>query len=285
MVLITGAAGQIGTALVRHLRSTGHDVLASDCEKAESEDAVCCDLRSDRDVADLFRQHRFSTVIHLAAVLATAFRADPLTGGDVNLSGTMRLLKASIASGVSRFVFGSSASVYGISVRSRCAEAAEPAPYDSYGASKLAIEKILELVPAAYSMETVSLRIARVLGPGAKRTGSPWRSQIFERPSPDCNRLTIPFAPDSKLSVVHVDDLVCMLQTLIEVRSLPNRVYNTPVELIRTDEIKRLAETTNGWQVSTGTSYAGPEIDGARFAQDFGFAIRSLDEHMPTRII
>jgi nucleoside-diphosphate-sugar epimerase len=157
-------------------------------------------------------------------------------------------------------------------------------PDEPYGASKLAIEKILELIPGAYSMETVSLRIARVLGPGAKRTSSPWRSQIFERQRPDLDRLTIPFAPDARLSVVHVDDLARMLRTLVEVQSIPNRIYNSPVELIGADEVKRLAEEVNGWQVSMGMSHGGPEIDGTRFAKDFDFVLRSLHEHMSTPI-
>lgn len=71
-----------------------------------------------------------------------------------------------------------------------------------------------------------------------------------------------------------------MLRIPVEAERLPSRIYNTPVELIRAGEIKRLAEAANGWQVSMGISHAGPEIDGARFTQDFGFVNRSLKEHV-----
>ena len=279
---MTGAAGHVGTTLVRHLRSTGHDVLPSDIGTPAFTETVHCDLRSDRDVGKLFERHRFSAVVHLAAVLPTAFHSDPLNGGAVNLSGTLRLLKAAVDSGVRRFVFGSSASVYGNSQRSLCSETADPSPDESYGASKLAIERILEQIPTAHSMETVSFRIARVLGPGAKNTGSPWRSQIFERPSSTSNRLTISFEPDARLSVIHVEDLARALRMLVEVPNFPCRIYNAPMELVRADEIKRLAESVNGWQVSLGNSHGGPEIDSSRFAQDFQFVALPLKQHLTT---
>lgn len=282
MILVTGAAGQVGMTLVRRLRSAGHDVVPSDIGPSVVAGAFRCDLRSDQDIAQLFEQHRFSPIVHLAAVLPTAFRADPLTGGEVNLSGTMRLLRAAVDSGVPRFVFGSSASVYGNSHRQLCTETLDPSPDEPYGASKLAVEKILELMPAAHSMRTVSLRIARVLGPGAKNTGSPWRSQMFERPSPSSNLLTIPFAPDARLSVIHVEDLARALQILVEAPGLPRGIYNAPVELVRADEIKRLAEEFKGWQVSLGTSHGGPEIDCTRFAEHFEFVAQPLRERLPT---
>jgi nucleoside-diphosphate-sugar epimerase len=282
VVLVTGAAGQVGTTLVRHLRSTGHDVLPSDIRTSLFTEPVHCDLRSDRDVIQLFEKHRFSAIVHLAAVLPTAFRSDPLIGGAVNLSGTLRLLKATVDSSVRRFVFGSSVSVYGNSPRPPCSETADPSPDESYGASKLAIEKILEQVTAAHSMETVSLRIARVLGPGAKNTGSPWRSQIFERPSPSSDRLTISFAPEAKLSVIHVEDLARALRMLIEVPNLPRPIYNAPAELVRADEIKRLAERVNGWQMSLGNLHGGPEIDSTGFIKDFQFVALPVKQYLTT---
>lgn len=279
MILVTGAAGQVGTALVSHLRSAGRDVLPSDFGKFRLPDFAQCDLRSEREVARLFERYRFSTIVHLAAVLPTAFRSDPLTGAEVNLSGTLRLLRAAVDSGVRRFVFGSSASVYGNTDRKVCTETEDPAPDDAYGASKLAVEKILEQISTGRSMETVSLRIARVLGPGARNTGSPWRSQMFEQPPSNANLLAISFAPQSILSVIHVEDLSRALRILVEAPATPCRVYNAPAELMRADEIKQFAEG-KGWKVSLGMSHGGPQIDGTRFAKDFEFAIRPLKDYV-----
>ena len=280
MILVTGADGQVGSVVVRDLRCAGHDVVAADAEEMSVPGSVQCDLRSDEDVAGLFEQHRYSAVVHLAAVLPTAFRSDPLTGGEVNLSATLRLLRACVKSGVHRFVFGSSTSVYGSRARPACSEAADPMPDEPYGAAKLAIERILDAIPSVQPMEKVSLRIARVLGPGVKKSGSVWRSRIFERPDGASNCITIPFAPDAELSIVHVDDLAGMLRILVEARELSASTYNTPVEVLRASEIRQLAEEVHGWHVSMGTRHGGPGVDGARFRRDFGYVARSLREHM-----
>ena len=59
----------------------------------------------------------------------------------------------------------------------------------------------------------VSLRIARVIGPGIKKTASPWRSRIFEAPPRD-DSVQIPYAPEALLSLVHVEDVARMLVML-----------------------------------------------------------------------
>jgi UDP-glucose 4-epimerase len=270
MVLVTGAAGQVGGALSECLRAKGNRVLATDIGS--------CDLRSDADVAALFGQGRFTTVVHLAGVLPTAFRSDPLTGADVNLSGTLRLLRACVDAGVGRFVFGSSASVYGNAMRPPCSETSPPSPDDAYGAAKLAIEMVLEQLGRSGAMNAVSVRIGRVLGPGATKTGSPWRSRMFERSPAQGTPLRIPFAPGAVLSVIHVDDLARVLRTLVEAPSPSSAAYNTPAQHVTAAEIGRVAGS-RGWAVEFGDAHAGPELDGTRFVQEFGFRPQPLEEY------
>lgn len=281
MILLTGAAGQVGRTLVQQLRLAGHSVLPTDIRTCEATDIVPCDLRSPADVTSLFQQGQFSTVVHLAGILPTAFRSDPLTGADVNLSGTLGLLRASLNCGVARFVFGSSSSVYGNSLRPPCSETSAPAPDDPYGAAKLAIEKVLEQLCQLNALEAVSLRIARVLGPGSTSTGSPWRSVLFEHPPRRGSQLAIPFASDAVLSAIHVDDLARALRTLVEAPVLSSNLYNAPVEHVTVGQISKLAEA-RGWQVVLGVSHGGPEVDGTRFCLDFGFTIRPLEEYLPS---
>jgi UDP-glucose 4-epimerase len=138
-----------------------------------SQDAIRCDLRSDLDVTQLFEQHRFSAVVHLAAATnGLSLRSSDWRRGEPFRNDA--LAEGGSKFWVPRFVFGSSASVYGNSARTPCTEIMDPSPDEPYGVSKLAIEKILEQLSAASSVETVSLRIARVLGGGAKNTSSPW---------------------------------------------------------------------------------------------------------------
>jgi nucleoside-diphosphate-sugar epimerase len=141
-------------------------------------------------------------VIHLAGILPTAFQADPLAGADVNLSGCFELMRQAVSSNIKRFVFASSMSVYG-SLSTRCPlNENDPAvPDDAYGASKRTVELIEETFAKKAVIEFVSLRIARVIGLGIKRTASPWRSQIFES-RPQLDSINNPFSPQAALSLV-----------------------------------------------------------------------------------
>lgn len=87
-----------------------------------------------------------------------------------------------------------------------------------------------EALADAHAIEFVSLRIARVIGPGIKKTSSPWRSQIFE-PRSGLDAVRIPFAPEATLSLVHVREVARMLVTLAEAVEMSSSVYNTPVEI------------------------------------------------------
>jgi len=77
-VLVTGASGQIGTRVCDGPRRSGHEVFAVDLNPDTRSEVEACDVRVDRQVARMFECGPMRAVIHLAAVLPTAFRADPL---------------------------------------------------------------------------------------------------------------------------------------------------------------------------------------------------------------
>lgn len=266
MILVTGAAGQVGARLVRQLREAGHHVVGTDLRGAD----VACDLRSNHDVQRLLSGGPFSTVVHLAAMLPTAFRSDPLSGGEINLTAALHLLRAAVACRVSRIVFGSSGSVYGTKERPPCTEETDATPHDPYGAAKLAIEQILEQVASSSQVEAVSVRIARVVGPGATNTASPWRSQMFERPPAGAGPLLIPFAADVRTSVVLVHDLARALQTLVEAPTFRHPIYNAPAETVTGADIQHFAQS-RGWDVRLGSAHGGPLLSGRRFEEEFAF--------------
>ena len=114
-ILVTGACGHIGREVCRVLRAAKRQILRVDVDSNPAEHAVSCDLRSKSDVSRVFQARLIRTVIHLAGVLPGSFQADPLTGADVNLSGSLELMRQAVAVGVKRFVFASSRSVYGTS--------------------------------------------------------------------------------------------------------------------------------------------------------------------------
>jgi nucleoside-diphosphate-sugar epimerase len=133
-------------------------------------------------------------------------------------------------------------------------------------------------------MEFVSLRIARVIGPGIKKTASPWRSWIFE-PLRGDGSIQIPFAPEAMLSLVHVEDVARMLGMLADTTRVHSSVYNTPAELWQTRDLKQLIEESMETRVELGhdQSFAGPTCDGRRFVAEFGFELRGLRQRLSDR--
>lgn len=269
-ILVTGASGHIGSETCRVLRIGGRVILPVDVEPNSARGVIACDLRLKDESSRLFQ------------LLPSAFRSDPLRGAEVNLSSSFELMRQAVNSGVRRFLFASSMSVYGSSPSSYPLTEDDPAtPDEPYGASKRAVELIGETLAVGRAMKFVSLRIARVIGPGIKKTASPWRSRIFE-PLPGGVSIQIPFAPETMLSLVHVEDVARMLFVLVDRPEMGSFIYNTPAELWQARNLKQLIEETVDTRVELGhdRSSVGPTCDGGRFATEFGFELQGLRERL-----
>ena len=284
-ILVTGASGHIGSETCRVLRTGRRVILPIDVQPDAAGGILACDLTLKDELSRLFQLHRIQTVIHLAGLLPSAFRSDPLRGAEVNLTGSFELMRQALNSGVRRFVFASSMSVYGSSPSTHPLTEHDPAtPDEPYGASKRAVELVGETLAVGRAMEFVSLRIARVIGPGIKKTASPWRSRIFEPLRGDA-AIQIPFAPEAMLSLVHVQDVARMLVVLADTNEVCSSVYNTPAELWQARDLKRLIEESVGSPVELGHDRAlgGPTCDGGRFVGKFGFKLQGLRERLSGR--
>jgi len=177
-----------------------------------------------------------------------------------------------VTAGVKRFVFASSMSVYGaLRSESPVTEENPAVPDDPYGASKRVVEVVGETLARARQIEFVSLRIARVVGPGIKKSSSPWRSEIFER-SGGLEAIRISFPPDARLSLVHAEDVGRMLVRLAEAKQARHTIYNTPAEIWEAGRLKDLIERRRGcvW------SWTARAFMAARFAMGRG-SLRSSD--------
>lgn len=281
-ILVTGASGHIGSETCRVLKIGGQRILPVDVELDSAQGVLACDLTLKDELSQLFQLHRIQTVIHLAGLLPSAFRSDALRGAEVNLNGSFELMRQAVNSGVKRFVFASSVSVYGSRPSDHPLTEDDPAtPDEPYGASKRAVELIGETLAVGKAMEFVSLRVARVIGPGIKKTASLWRSQMFERLPVDVS-IQIPFAPEAMLSLVHVEDVARMLFVLAGTTEVSSSVYNTPAELWQARDLKELIEQSVDTRVDLGQnqSSAGPTCDGGRFAGEFGFELQGLRERL-----
>lgn len=171
--LVTGGGGFIGHHLVRRLLADGHEVRVLDNfatgrrERLQDVDVAIVegDLRSYERAHTAVRG--VDTVFHLAALPSVPRSVqDPLSTDAVNIEGTLNVLLASRDEGVRRVIFASSSSVYGASSELPMSEQHQPIPLSPYAVSKLAAESYCRAFFSVYGLETVSLRLFNVFGPG-----------------------------------------------------------------------------------------------------------------------
>lgn len=181
-VLVTGAAGFIGSHLVEALVSRGDEVVGIDNFDPFYPRAVKeRNLRDvgpgpgftflEQDVRDVTAVRAWLTpdtvIVHLAARAGVRpSLADPVGYADMNVTGTAAVLEAARRAGVSRFVLGSSSSVYGDSTPVPFREdAVAVEPLSPYAATKRAAELLLRAVAPIYGFRSVALRFFTVYGP------------------------------------------------------------------------------------------------------------------------
>jgi UDP-glucuronate 4-epimerase len=181
-VLVTGGAGFIGSHLVEKLLADGHTVAILDDFNdyydpqikrenvaAVSKDAPIhhVDLRDNGAVRNLFHGEKFDTIVHLAARAGVRPSIQfPQLYYDTNVNGTLHLLEAARTTGVERFVFASSSSVYGICKTVPFSEDEHLTQTISpYAATKIAGEFLCSTFSHLYKLRVVALRYFTVYGP------------------------------------------------------------------------------------------------------------------------
>ena len=144
-VLVTGAAGQIGSHVLRKF-SDKHDVIGVDLKPLPGFDLVLGDLRDPEFVKDIIKD--VDVVIHLAAQVSVerSWR-DPTYDAENNVIATLNLLKAGADAGLAKFVYVSSAAVYGDPLYVPIDEEHPKRPLSPYGVSKLASEYYCKVFP------------------------------------------------------------------------------------------------------------------------------------------
>ncbi len=170
-VLVTGGAGYIGGIVARRLRDAGHSTLILDDlssgprEAARGQEVVVGDCGDRTLVAGLVSGGRVDAAMHFAAsaLVAESVR-DPGRYYRNNLEGSLALLETLRINGVSRFVFSSSAAVYGEPTAVPIEEDHPTLPTNPYGETKLAFERALHWYREAYDFAFVSMRYFNAAG-------------------------------------------------------------------------------------------------------------------------
>lgn len=179
-VLVTGGAGYVGSHAVMVLGRAGYDVVVFDdlsAGHAASVDAIARmvpersirlvrgDIGDAAAVGRALRESRATAVLHFAAKLSVGESVgDPLGYYRTNVAGTLALLGAMVDAGVPHFVFSSTAATFGEPQSVPIDETHPQRPINSYGETKLAIERALPHFDRAYGLRSMTLRYFNAAG-------------------------------------------------------------------------------------------------------------------------
>ena len=171
-ILVLGGAGYIGSHTVYELIDNGEDVVIIDNLLTGHKEAVHPKARfyqgdiRDREFLDkVFQKEKIDAVIHFAACsLVGESMKKPLKYYDNNLCGTKILLDSMVANGVDKIVFSSTAATYGAPEKVPILETDRTEPTNTYGETKLSMEKMFKWVGKAHGLRYVSLRYFNACG-------------------------------------------------------------------------------------------------------------------------
>lgn len=224
-ILVTGAAGFVGSTLLTRLQEDRREVRAA--VRAQSSDISDVDTTTVGNIGpDTNWQralHGVDCVIHLAArthVLVDRC-ADPLAAyRRINVEATQHLAHQAALAGVRRFIFLSSIKVNGeVTTESAFTEDYPPQPQDAYGITKFEAEKALTRIGTETAMEIVVLRPPLVYGPGVK--GNFLRLLQWVK-----RGLPLPLASvDNRRSMIYVGNLADVLVACIDASAAAGKTY------------------------------------------------------------
>jgi len=171
-VLVTGGAGYVGSICAAHLIDKGHEVTIVDDLSTGHIEAVPdgarfyqFDIGSERELSRLLSERRFDVVFHFAAkALIAESVTDPALFYRTNFHAAYTMAECLRAAGIHRFIFSSTAAVYGNPTIVPIPEDHPKNPVNAYGESKLAFEQLLRWYARGYGWSVVAFRYFNACG-------------------------------------------------------------------------------------------------------------------------
>jgi len=233
-ILVTGGFGFIGGHTTERLLRDGHQVRVLDLASGDpggmrkklaggGADIVAGDIQD----PDTCRKscEGMDVVIHHAGIASIARTIeDPVEANEVNIGGTRNLLKASVDAGVKRFIFSSSAKVYGSRNVFPSSETAIPNPETPYAATKIVGERLCRMFHENSGIETISLRYFSVYGP----------RQNFDygyigpliRSAAKGERPLLTGHDNVERDFTYIDDVIAVIAKLVDAPGMKLEVFN-----------------------------------------------------------
>jgi UDP-glucose 4-epimerase len=170
-ILVTGGAGYIGSHTIAQLGAAGYDIVVYDNLSTGNRNAITYgelvvgDLADRLQLEQVFAQNDFDAVLHFAASISVPDSiVEPLDYYRNNTANTLNLLHCCQRFGVDKFIFSSTAAVYGQTTVNPITEELQPTPINPYGSSKLMSERLIQDYASASDLKYVILRYFNVAG-------------------------------------------------------------------------------------------------------------------------
>ncbi|MFQ6108462.1 MAG: UDP-glucose 4-epimerase GalE [Candidatus Aminicenantales bacterium] len=170
-ILVTGGAGYIGSHTVKELLREGFDVVIFDNFSTGKKELVAGgeviegDLMDKQSIKAVLHDYPIEAVIHFASLIQVGESyLHPQKYYTHNLTNSLNLLEAMMETGVKKFIFSSSAAVYGIPQNIPMTESHPLKPFNPYGWTKFFVEIILQDYHRAYGVNFISLRYFNAAG-------------------------------------------------------------------------------------------------------------------------
>jgi UDP-glucuronate 4-epimerase len=241
-VLVTGAAGFIGSHLTERLLNIGYQVIGLDnfddyyspvlkldniqsLQATDGFQMVQGDVRDTGLLARIFSENEIAVVAHLAARAGVRPSLEqPLLYQDINIGGTISILEASRASAVKQFIFASSSSVYGVSETDLFNEETSGLyPISPYAASKASAEIHCHTYSRLYSLPVTVLRLFTVYGPRQRPEMAIHR---FVRLMEQGEEVAFFGDGATNRDYTYIDDIVAGFEAALTYRREPFQVFN-----------------------------------------------------------
>lgn len=288
-IFITGGAGYVGSVLVPKLLDKGYIVTVLDLmiygeevlPKHERLNAVKGDIRDQALLKQLLPGQ--DAVIHLACISNDpSFELNPDLGRSINLDAFEPLVRISKESGVQRFIYASSSSVYGIKEEPNVTEDMELEPLTDYSRFKAQCEVILDRFRSD-DFTTVTIRPATVCGYG-KRLRLDLSVNILTNLAVNKGEITV-FGGTQKRPNIHIEDMTDLYLLLLELpkERISGRTWNAGYDNFTIAEIANMVRNVIGDHVRIVTTPTDDlrsyHVSSEKIRNDIGFVARhSLED-------
>ena len=206
-ILITGGSGFLGHHLCRALLSAGHELTNIDLKPNVEVKTVIGDIRDEELIDSVMAGQE--AVFHLAGLIEAGESVEkPKIYIENNILGTLAVLEAMRKHQVKKFLFSSSAAIYGEPLRTPIQEDDRTIPINPYGVTKLAMEGLVSSYVNSYGMTGVALRYFNLYGPGENHEPETHAIPRFIQQISQDDEVTVWGDGSNKRDYIYIDDVV-----------------------------------------------------------------------------